>query len=616
MPPSDRLTDLPPVMRCPTCGAQQRRSSGYCEECGQSMDQLPPGTVIGGKWVIDRLLGTGGMGRVYLAHHQTITRPCAVKVLHRRYLNNRNLIKRFKAEAMAAGRLSHPNVVATMDYGLDSSGLLYITMEYLRGVSLETLAHETRPFPEERLINIAIQICRALEEAHARGIIHRDLKPDNVMVDEESHPPDAVKVLDFGLAKALDPAILDGMSKITVAGSTCGTPEYMSPEQAQGLELDARSDVYALGVLLYRCLVGRPPFVGPNPIAVASAHVANRVPPMSQLQPDIAVSPGLEALVLRCLVKAQSGRFSSAEDLRHALAAQRSEGQGLGRSAGTAAGPAAPAGAAPDDRTGPMASVRQPPLGASLSPETPVTTPALDAGRHRREPPGGTGHGPGADRTTGPHGRPPTSRLPQRRAPTSAGGGRAVKVAGLVLVVLGLLGAGAWLLLRSHRHALALEVTPTAGVPRWRCGSDPWGPMANRPHLLLWGCRVDTPPDAGAELRWPSGARARMAGASALSAGFLSRPGLDRGALELAQGAGKETVEVDLPAADASVMLKGRGPFSVQAKAGGTVSVANHQGLATIQIPSGQVPVNPGTRVLYQQGQPPTYTPLGPVGKP
>jgi len=612
MPPSDRLTEVPPVVRSPPCRAQQRSTPGYCAECGQSMDQLPPGTVIGGKWVIDRLLGTGGMGRVYLAHHQTINRPCAVKVLHRRYLNNRNIIKRFKAEAMAAGRLSHPNVVATMDYGLDASGLLYITMEYLRGHSLETIAQETRPFPEKRLINIAAQICRALEEAHAQGIIHRDLKPDNVMVDEDSYPPDAVKVLDFGLAKALDPAILDGMSKITVAGSTCGTPEYMSPEQAQGLELDARSDVYALGVLVYRCLVGRPPFVGPNPIAVASAHVANRVPPMGQVLPELRVSAELERVVQRCLAKAPRDRYGSARELRHVferlLEGEQHSGPARTAPPARAAHSAAPRGA----EDGPDTT----PDGHPGSPDTPVTTPAVRSVGNR------VGDNDDATATPRPapapasvatdkHGRPPTKRLPRRRARRSSGGG-ALKLLGVLVAVLALLGSGGWLLLRSHRHALAVEVSPAKGVPRWRCGSSTWAPMAQGAHLLLWGCRVDTPPDVQVRLRWPGGTRALLQGASVLSAGFFSRPGLERGVLVLEQGAGQETVEVDLPGAEASVMLKGAGPFSVHAPTAGTVSVANHQGLATIRIPSGQVPVNPGTRVLYQQGQPPTYTPLQP----
>lgn len=677
-------------MRCLHCGTETPKPGASCPACGALHDDLPTGTTIGGKWVIEHLLGTGGMGRVYLARHADLNRLFALKVLHHRYLTNRNLIKRFRAEAMAASRLDHPNVVAIVDFGVDPSGLIFITMEYLRGRSLESIATEHFPLPGERLVPITIQICRALEEAHRHQIIHRDLKPENVMVHEDSDPPDAVKVLDFGLAKALDPGVLGGMSQITVTGSTCGTPEYMSPEQARGLELDARSDIYSLGVLLYRVLTGRPPFLGRNPVAVASAHVTEPVPPLSTVYPQVQVHLRLEAAIMRCLEKRREARFDSARALRHELEEILAELQRHGEVPGRTLRRGTPPELRPDDD-----SLEALPTSASLPRSEPPSTarpPLVPVPRSGRgtaldepvsplrppesgqvpwiEPPGASsgeedslvltggslknqpGSNPGAEvprpptpapRPSPPHQQQPTPPVlaarptspPESLSPGPATGPssdwelrtqqqlptltqlnaarpgrpglRWVLLA--LLLLLGLALAGGYLLWQ-RRNEPVLEVSPLQGRPEVRLAAESgWQELGLEPAPLGWQQGVRTGSGARARLVWPSGAHGELGQGSLLEIGLMGGLSLLQGSITLA-GIGERTpLELRSGQGGLIVVLQGSGPFEVRLSDRG-LDVANRQGAALILTGSGQIPVDPGRRVSYQPGKPPTYMPL------
>ncbi len=219
------------------------------------------GRVVGSRYRIDAHLGSGAAAAVYRALHLDLQRPVAIKILHVQNQNDPQFVRRFKAEALAASKLEHVNVARVLDFGQDASGELYLVMELLSGKSLEAVLGAAGRLPQRRSVDIAIQACRALAFAHEEGIIHRDVKPENIMVlahrDDDGALRDLVKVCDFGLAKLRDPDPEQG--ELTVAGMLCGSPAYMSPEQATGEQLDPRTDVYSLGVTLFESLTGAMP---------------------------------------------------------------------------------------------------------------------------------------------------------------------------------------------------------------------------------------------------------------------------------------------------------------------------------------------------------------------
>ncbi|MFT3772106.1 MAG: serine/threonine-protein kinase [Minicystis sp.] len=237
------------------------------------------GKTLGGRFRITAFLGEGAMASVYRADQDAEPNEVAVKVMHPELLQDETFAKRFAREAKAAARIVHPNTVRIVDHGADGD-YLYLAMELLVGQDLfDTLARERR-LPEARAVRIAIQVCAALEAAHAQRIVHRDLKPENVFIERDPAEPevDVVKVLDFGIAKTMErerspdnpppssePMSAPPSSVLTRVGSIVGTPEYMAPEQAMGLPVDARTDVYACGVLLFHMITGRQPFVGKTP---------------------------------------------------------------------------------------------------------------------------------------------------------------------------------------------------------------------------------------------------------------------------------------------------------------------------------------------------------------
>ncbi len=268
-----------------------------------------------GPYQLKQLLGSGGMGEVYLAEHRLLKRPCAVKLIRPERAGDPDLLRRFEREVRATSRLTHANTVAIYDYGHGEDGTFYYVMEYLPGPNLDDLVRRYGPLPPGRVVHFLRQICGALREAHAIGLVHRDVKPGNVIVCEHGGLHDVVKLLDFGLVRAATPA-RDG--RLTATGVVLGTPDYMSPEQARGAELaDGRSDLYSLGALAYFLLSARPPFRCPSQLDTLVAHLREPVPPLSAIRPEVPAD--LEAVVLRCLAKAPGERFPDAGSLDAAL---------------------------------------------------------------------------------------------------------------------------------------------------------------------------------------------------------------------------------------------------------------------------------------------------------
>jgi serine/threonine-protein kinase len=268
-----------------------------------------------GQYYLRRRIGAGGMGEVYLAEHQLLKRPCAVKLIRSDEATDPQAQERFEREVRLTATLSHPNTVEIYDYGRAEDGSYYYVMEYLRGLSLAELVEQYGPLPPARVVYLLRQVCGALREAHAAGLIHRDLKPSNIFAARRGGMDDVAKLLDFGLVR---PAATAGRLHLSGEGQILGTPLFMSPEQATGArEQDERSDIYALGAVAYYLLTGRPPFDDEDAIALLIAHARDPVVPPSQVGAE--VPEDLERIVLRCLAKDAADRFPDAASLERAL---------------------------------------------------------------------------------------------------------------------------------------------------------------------------------------------------------------------------------------------------------------------------------------------------------
>jgi serine/threonine protein kinase len=282
------------------------------------------GMTLSGRYKIERIIGEGGMGAVYQAEHTHMRKRLAIKVLHPEMSRLSEVVARFEREAMAAAHIDHPNVATATDFGKLDDGSFFLVLEYVEGHSLRDEIGKSR-LELGRALHIVRQIASGLQRAHQMGIVHRDLKPENVMLIEKDDDKDFVKVLDFGIAKVpvgeLGSSGVKGAGQpvLTQLGMVYGTPEYMAPEQALGQDVDARADIYALGVIAYEMMTGLRPFDSDSKVQLLGMHVTAPVPPMSAKAPDANVPPDVEAIVIRCLAKESTHRWSDAKELIDAI---------------------------------------------------------------------------------------------------------------------------------------------------------------------------------------------------------------------------------------------------------------------------------------------------------
>ena len=277
--------------------------------------RLAEGTVIAGRYRVLGFIGAGGMGAVYRAEHVHMRKTVALKVLHREFLGVDEVVARFEREAIAAGRIEHPNVVAASDFGKLDDGSFYLVLEFVDGTSLRSLLEKNGALPTLRTLNIVRQTVLALQAAHGAGVVHRDLKPDNVMLVTAPNGTERVKVLDFGIARVAAPDPKRDSTKLTQVGMVMGTVAYMSPEQATGQAVDERADLYSLGVMLYEMIAGKVPFDAELPSQVLARQLVEEPPPLPPGTP-----PALERLVLDLMQKKPEDRPASAQEVLTRLA--------------------------------------------------------------------------------------------------------------------------------------------------------------------------------------------------------------------------------------------------------------------------------------------------------
>jgi DNA-binding NarL/FixJ family response regulator/tRNA A-37 threonylcarbamoyl transferase component Bud32 len=283
---------------------------------------IPERTMVGERYSVESVLGRGGMGIVYKGRHLLMDRPVAIKMLHPEYVADELVVKRFLSEAKSLSTLSHPNLVAIFDFGMTPAQEPYLVMEYCEGKGLDDILENQSKIDIGRAIHIFCQVCDALTAAHERNIVHRDIKPSNILVSEEG----IVKLVDFGIAKSADSKAIN----LTMTGEVVGTPRYMSPEQCVGGHLDARSDIYALGCVMYEVFTGTPPFVADSFYEMVNKHVNEKPPTLPFDRLPVPVPPTLVAIVFHTLEKEPNDRPHTAASLKKALLAISLVGEAVG----------------------------------------------------------------------------------------------------------------------------------------------------------------------------------------------------------------------------------------------------------------------------------------------
>ena len=310
---------------CPKCFQENLDDSRFCKHCGTSLAAVEGekagdplvGKTIAGNFAVKRKLAVGGMGSIYEAEQVSLQKRVCIKVLHKHLLRDNTIIKRFHREARAASKLKHANCINVIDFGQADNGVLYLAMDFVEGKDLADTIEKGYPLGTERVLRIMKQVAAALDEAHANGIIHRDLKPENIMVEQRRQAADHVIVLDFGIAKIKEPGREDRETFQTMAGVVCGTPEYMSPEQIRGEELDARTDIYSMGVIMWQMFTNRLPFVGATPIATVTKHLTERPEAPSKYCPDLPAP--VEAYIIKMMSKNRADRPATALEIKERL---------------------------------------------------------------------------------------------------------------------------------------------------------------------------------------------------------------------------------------------------------------------------------------------------------
>jgi serine/threonine protein kinase len=309
------------MKKCPRCGKEYEDANTLCPADGavlkETGDKLV-GRTLAEKYRIEERISEGGMGTVYRATHVLMDKTVAIKILHASLAADDKIVARFSREARAASRISHPHALNVTDFG-ESEGVVFLVMEYLRGVTLKEAVHTDSPMSLPRVVEIMRQVTGALEAAHAEGVVHRDLKSDNIMlIDVGNNTGDWAKVLDFGIAKIQEPVGQD--PALTAPNLIIGTPQYMSPEQcSQASEIDSRSDIYSLGIIIYEMLVGHVPFTGESPTAIMMKHLQEPPPSVLVERQDLPAEVG--EVVERALAKNPDDRYQTASELSMSLMA-------------------------------------------------------------------------------------------------------------------------------------------------------------------------------------------------------------------------------------------------------------------------------------------------------
>jgi len=415
------------VKVCPKCFTETPDSTRFCPNCGESIPAQEQdergmiGRTIAGKFLILEQVGEGAMGSIYKAEQTTLGKTVCIKVLHQHLSGDKTLSKRFHREARAASRIKHPNAINIIDFGTAEDGTHYIAMDFIDGRDLAHVIKKEFPLPPARIVHFIEQICSALDDAHAQGIIHRDLKPENIMVEDRRHQNDFVTVLDFGIAKIRESDNTETFQ--TMAGIVCGTPEYMSPEQARGEVLDPRSDIYSLGIILYHLCTAKLPFTADTPIGVVTKHLTQEPPRPRELNPNL--HPALEQLILRLMSKDREKRPPNCLEVKKLI---MEVGKLIERDKDAV------------ERTAPMtrpskeeldrAESKVPPAGSRTSPYSPGITAAPD----------------------------PTE---EDTVLSENSGGSGLKIAVAISIVLALLGGGGWFV---YTRFLAGTVTGDTGI--------------------------------------------------------------------------------------------------------------------------------------------------------
>ncbi|MCJ7581900.1 MAG: serine/threonine protein kinase [Candidatus Aminicenantes bacterium] len=310
------------TIECPKCQTDNPDSQKFCGECATPLpgiqdaihtktletptEELTRGSVFAGRYEIIEELGKGGMGRVYRVEDTKLKQEVALKLIKPEIASDKKTIERFRNELKLARNIRHKNVCGMFDLG-ETEGAPFITMEFVPGQDLKGLIRQSGQLAVGTTINIAKQICDGLTEAHKSGVVHRDLKPSNIMIDKQGD----VRIMDFGIARSLE------AKGITSAGVMIGTPEYMSPEQVEGKEVDQRSDIYSLGIILYEMVTGRVPFKGDTPFTIGMKHKGEIPQNPKELNPQI--SDDLSSVIMRCLEKEKDRRYQSAGEARSEL---------------------------------------------------------------------------------------------------------------------------------------------------------------------------------------------------------------------------------------------------------------------------------------------------------